>query len=260
MIDIGANLSHQSFQDDLENVLTNAKTANVEQVIVTGTNVEGSQQALALAKRFPGYLSCTAGIHPHDASEFNLENLTKLKELSSDSKVVALGETGLDFHRNYSPQDKQEESFAAQLDLAIELQMPVFLHQRDAHERFMKILEPRLKDLSKVVVHCFTGTEEELKDYLAHDLYIGITGWVCDERRGHHLHPLLKLIPENRLMIETDSPYLMPRNIHPKPKGRRNEPANLSWVLKTVAECLNESPDTVAANTRQTTKNFFNLS
>lgn len=259
MIDIGANLGHESFCDDLNQVVSDAKEAGIEHIVVTGTSVEGSQKAHDLALKFPSYLYSTAGIHPHDAAEFSSTSIDDLRTLASQSNVIAIGETGLDFNRNYSPQDAQKIAFAAQLDLAIELQKPLFLHQRDAHEQFMSILAPRLNSLSKVVVHCFTGSREELEDYISHDFYIGITGWVCDERRGHHLHELLPLIPPERLMIETDSPYLLPRTIKPKPKSRRNEPANLIWVAKTVADCLGMDETALRQNTNKVAKQFFSL-
>lgn len=259
MIDIGANLGHDSFTDDLDRVMADARAVGVEQIIVTGTSVTGSKKALELAEAHPGFLWSTAGIHPHDATEFDASTPSLLQGLAASASNVAIGETGLDFHRDYSPRDTQERVFAAQLDLAIRLQKPVFLHQRDAHQAFMRILEPRLPELARVVVHCFTGTEAELEDYLKHDLFIGITGWVCDERRGLHLHELLDAIPADRLMLETDAPYLLPRTISPRPKSRRNEPANLVWVVKTVAECLGKDEKTVIAETTATAKKFFDL-
>ena len=259
MIDIGANLGHESFSADLDRVMQDAREAGIEHIIVTGTSVEDSRQALALASGQPGFLSATAGIHPHEAGLCNKAALDSLRQLAKDPLVRALGETGLDFHRDYSPRDIQESSFLAQLELAADMCLPVFLHQRDAHERFMHILKPLLPDLPKVVVHCFTGSGDELREYIDHDLYVGITGWICDERRGHHLHPLMKLIPRERLLLETDSPYLLPRTIRPKPASRRNVPANLRWVLATVADCLDEDPALVAEQTSANAKRFFCL-
>lgn len=259
MIDIGANLGHESFQPDLDQVLDTAQSTGIEHIVVTGTSVAGSRDALALARQYPAYLSATAGIHPHEAADCTAEAIADLRTLARDPLVRALGETGLDFHRDYSPRAAQESAFDAQLDLACELGMPLFLHQRDAHERFLQILEPRLAQLGPVVVHCFTGTEAELRDYIAHDLYIGITGWICDERRGHHLHDLIALIPPERLMIETDSPYLLPRSIRPKPKSRRNEPANLGHVLATIAQCVGLPAGQVQQQTSRNARRFFGL-
>lgn len=259
MIDIGANLSHESFRDDFDAVINRAKQAKIEKLILTGTDVESNQLAIDLCQLYPEYLFSTVGLHPHDASSYTDEIKSIFREQASNNCVKSLGETGLDFNRNFSSPKDQEYAFIEQLALATELQMPAFLHQRDAHERFLPILKEFRDQLSRVVVHCFTGTKDELFDYLDMDLYIGITGWVCDERRGYALHPLLKEIPENRLMLETDAPYLMPRNIRPKPKTRRNEPANLRFILAKVSECLQKSPESVAKQTSINARDFFAL-
>ncbi|MAM70610.1 MAG: hydrolase TatD [Gammaproteobacteria bacterium] len=259
LIDIGANLSHESFSDDLDAVLEQAEQAGIEKLVVTGTNTQSSHRAIELCEQFPHLLVSTVGLHPHEASSFNPEMEDAFRELARHDCVKAIGETGLDFNRNYSPHEDQEKAFRAQLALAVELNLPLFLHQRDAHERFMPILQEYRGQLGKVVVHCFTGSAGELEDYLDLDLHIGITGWVCDERRGYSLHPLLKKIPANRLMLETDAPYLMPRNISPKPKSRRNEPANLLYVLQMVADCLEMDMNSLAKQTSSTARDFFAL-
>ena len=259
LIDIGANLSHDSFTDDLDQVIEEAKQVGIEHISVTGTSVSESQKAYALTHKYDGYLSCTAGIHPHEAQTCDDSALENLKDLAGNPSVKAMGETGLDYFRDFSPREKQREAFATQLAQAAELQFPVFLHQRDGHQDFMDILRQYRNSLPCGVVHCFTGTKEELEDYLDLDMHIGITGWICDERRGHHLHEFIDLIPENRLMIETDAPYLLPRTITPKPASRRNHPANLVHVLKTVAECLNKSEKMVAERTTANAGDFFNL-
>ncbi len=259
LIDIGANLSHESFRDDFDMVIARARQAKIEKIILTGTDIESNQKAIDLCQDYPEYLYSTVGLHPHEASRYKEDFKTIFREQASNSCVKSLGETGLDFNRNFSSPKDQEHAFIEQLILATELQMPLFLHQRDAHERFLPILKEFRTQLSKVVVHCFTGTKAELFDYLDMDLYIGITGWVCDERRGYSLHPLLKEIPVNRLMLETDAPYLMPRNIKPKPSSRRNEPANLTYILAKVSETLNKTPESVAKQTSSNARDFFAL-
>jgi TatD DNase family protein len=259
LIDIGANLSHESFRDDFDTVIARARQAKIEKIILTGTDIESNQKAIDLCQDYPEYLYSTVGLHPHEASRYKEDFKRIFREQASNSCVKSLGETGLDFNRNFSSPKDQEHAFIEQLILATELQMPLFLHQRDAHERFLPILKEFRTQLSKVVVHCFTGTKAELFDYLDMDLYIGITGWVCDERRGYSLHPLLKEIPENRLMLETDAPYLMPRNIKPKPSSRRNEPANLTYILAKVSETLNKTPESVAKQTSSNARDFFAL-
>jgi TatD DNase family protein len=259
LVDIGLNLGHDSFDHDRDQVFADARAAGVMQMVLTGTSVESSDKAMSLAAERPGLLFSTVGVHPHEAAHYNIDTSAQLHRLAQQPHVVAIGETGLDFYRNFSPQPAQEAAFAEQLSLGVATGLPVFLHQRDAHVRFMGILKEQRDKLSRGVVHCFTGTREELFDYLDLDMYIGITGWVCDERRGIHVQQLLKDIPANRLMLETDAPYLQPRTMQPKPQTRRNVPANLVWVLKTVAETLGKDPHEVAQSTTANARLFFAL-
>jgi len=204
----------------------------------------------------------TTGVHPHLAKQWEEKSYSQLKALAEHNHVAAIGEAGLDYNRNFSTPEQQRTAYEAQLELAAELNMPIFLHERDAHEDFAKILKQHRNYLSKVVVHCFTGTDEELDAYIALDCYIGITGWICDERRGQHLHESIKKIPTNRLMIETDAPYLLPRDLpdsYPKPDGRRNEPAYLPHILETVAKCRGQSVEQTAADTTLNAKEFFSI-
>jgi TatD DNase family protein len=251
LVDIGANLTHASFRDDLDAVLARARQAGVGTVIVTGTSVEESRRAAALGLPF------TAGVHPHHARDCGPATIPELRVLAGHEKCVAIGECGLDFNRNYSPHPDQEKWFVAQLELGLELGKPLFLHSRDAHPRFGQIL--RTYKVGKAVAHCFTGEREELRAYLDLDLYIGITGWICDERRGRHLLELVKEIPAERLLLETDSPYLTPRDMRPQPKARRNEPAFLPHILKTVARALGRAPEELAAQTTRNARELFSL-
>lgn len=257
LTDIGANLGHDSFRHDLDAVIAAALNAGVGRMVLTGTSVAGSGQAATLAARMPGVLFSTAGVHPHDAGTFAADTCAALQTLAALPQVVAIGETGLDFCRDFSPRPQQERAFAEQLQLAVATGLPVFLHQREAHERFLGLLKEQRDRLARGVVHCFTGSREELYDYLDLDMYIGITGWVCDERRGLHLQELLKDIPRDRLLLETDAPYLLPRNIEPRPKDRRNVPANLVWVLALVAARLGRDPFEIAATTTRNALDFF---
>ena len=173
--------------------------------------------------------------------------------------MVAAGETGLDYFRDFSPRDAQRKAFEAQLQIGADTGLPLFLHLRDAHEDFLTILKSRRAELSDVVVHCFTGNREELRAYLDLDCHIGITGWICDERRGSHMKDFMADIPADRLMIETDAPYLKPRNLRPRVKSHRNEPQWLPWILGTIAACRDERPDSLANQTTQNARRFFNL-
>ena len=259
LIDIGANLGHESFQHDLDAVLERAHAHGVGRMIVTGASDEGSRQALALARAYPGKLFATAGVHPHHAIDYNDATDVQLRELTRDPAVRAVGETGLDYNRNYSPREVQLQVFERQLQMAVEVQLPVFLHQRDAHADFIALLRRFRDKLPGAVVHCFTDTGEALRDYLALDCHIGITGWICDERRGSHLRELVREIPANRLMIETDAPYLLPRTVRPQPPHRRNEPMYLKHICEEIARDRGESVEITAANSTATAEAFFAL-
>lgn len=259
LIDIGANLTHDSFDADRAKVLADAQSAGVERFIVTGASVAGSNAGLTLAKAHPGTLFATAGVHPHHAKDWQDGDADTLRELLTHDAVVAAGECGLDHFRNFSTPQQQADVFEQQLALAADSGKPIFLHQRDAHAQFLEILDPWLPKLADAVAHCFTGAGHELRDYIERGLYIGITGWICDERRGHHLIELIREIPEDRLMIETDAPYLMPRTIRPKPKSRRNEPKYLPVVLDAVAAAAGRSGTDVARDTTRNAIRFFRL-
>jgi TatD DNase family protein len=259
LVDIGVNFTGSSFRTDLDAVVQRALNAGVAQMIVTGTNIEHSQRAVELVEQYPDSLYTTVGVHPHHAKECNDQTLATLEQLAQQTGVVAIGECGLDFNRNFSPADVQEKWFEAQLELASGLGLPVFLHQRDAHERFLALLGQWRSRLSDAVAHCFTGDIEQARAYLDLDLHIGITGWICDERRGSDVQAAVSIIPDERLMIETDAPYLLPRDIEPKPKDRRNEPMYLPHVCQAVARYREQNPEHVARITRATAQRFFRL-
>ena len=255
LVDVGANLTHASFRDDLEEVAARARKAGVATIVVTGTTVPESRAGADIAERFGLY--ATTGVHPHHTKDCAAQTIPALRELAAHPRVVAIGECGLDFNRNYSPHPDQEKWFVAQVELALELGMPLFLHSRDAHPRFAEILRHhRVKD---AVAHCFTGGGDELRAYLDLGLYIGITGWICDERRGKHLLELVREIPRERLVLETDAPYLTPRDMHPQPKARRNEPAFLPHILKAVARALGRPEAELAAETTRNARRLFRL-
>lgn len=259
LIDIGANLTHDSFDTDRAAVVERAIDAGITRFVLTGSSEQGSRDALDLARQHPGVMYSTAGVHPHHASEYCNRVEATLEGLLGDEAVVAVGECGLDYFRNFSPVDAQRSAFDRQLALACRIDKPLFLHQRDAHADFMEILAARAGALPRAVAHCFTGDESMLHDYLKLGLFIGITGWICDERRGGHLRRLIPEIPTDRLMIETDSPYLLPRTLRPKPKSRRNEPAYLREVLRVVADAAGRTEAEIASNTTANAERFFGL-
>ena len=259
LIDIGANLTHDSFAEDLNDVLGRADAAGVDRMVVTGSDDQGNIDAAELAEAHPGRLFATAGVHPHHAADYTDASDELIRSLLLRKEVVAVGECGLDYFRDFSPRDAQKEAFRSQLDIAADTGKPVFLHQRDAHDDFVNILEPALPKISRAVAHCFTGEGESMREYLAMGLWIGITGWICDERRGGHLREIVAEIPDNRLLIETDAPYLLPRTLKPKPKSRRCEPAHLTEVLKVVAKARGQSEEHVADITTANAIEFFAL-
>lgn len=262
LVDIGVNLTHESFADKHQAVLERAYAAGVTQMLLTGTDLCVSEQAIGLCESLDPsgtQLFATAGVHPHYASQWQSSTEAALKGLLSHTRVRAVGECGLDFNRDFSPRNAQQAALTAQLELACQLKLPVFLHEREASTRMLEILAHYRDQLGHVVVHCFTGEREALYGYLDLDLHIGITGWICDERRGQHLHALVKDIPETRLMLETDAPYLLPRTLRPKPKNGRNEPCYLPWVLEEVAKHRGQTPASLAASTLACTRAFFNL-
>ena len=233
LIDIGVNLTHASFALEREALLARARAAGVVQMVITGTSLADSEQALQLCGELDegGRLFTTAGVHPHEASHWNGDTARGLRALFDDQRVRAVGE----------------------------LQRPVFLHERDASERLLAILRDFRDRLPAAVVHCFTGERRALYGYLDLDLHIGITGWINDERRGTHLHDLVSEIPVGRLMLESDAPYLLPRSLRPKPKNGRNEPAYLVEVLDCVARHRGESAERLAAHTSAAARAFFGL-
>ncbi|HKT32747.1 MAG TPA: TatD family hydrolase [Gammaproteobacteria bacterium] len=259
LTDIGANLTHDSFDADRAAVIRRAQAVGVQQFIVTSSDPEHSRKALELCRMWPGVLYCTAGTHPHQAKDFDATAPKALRELLTESQVVAAGECGLDYFRNFSPQDQQRRVFETQLELAAAIGKPAFLHQRDAHTDFMAILRRWRPRISAAVVHCFTAGEKELRDYLDLDCHIGITGWICDERRGVHLRQLVRLIPADRLLLETDAPYLLPRDLDPKPHTHRNEPMYLAHICEVTAACVGKSAEQLAAETTVNARRFFKL-
>ncbi|MBS6437653.1 MULTISPECIES: 3'-5' ssDNA/RNA exonuclease TatD [Pantoea] len=259
MFDIGVNLTSTQFAADRDKVVKRAREAGVTGMLITGTNALESQQAQRLAERQPDFCWSTAGVHPHHASEWSNETANTLRRLAERPQVVAIGECGLDFNRNLAAHEQQEYTFDAQLALAAELNMPVFLHCREAHDRFAAVLAPWLPKLPGAVVHCFTGTRDELEACLAMGLSVGITGWVCDERRGMALREMLPLIPAERLLLETDAPYLLPRDMHPRPTSRRNEPCFLPHIVQQVAKWRGEEQEALAEQVDRNARALFRL-
>jgi len=263
LIDIGVNLTNKRFDKDRQEVILRAKTVGVNQLLITGTSIESSQQALTLChqynQEFPNMLYATAGVHPHDADHVSDNYLQQIEQLAKQVEVKAIGECGLDFNRNFSAPAQQQKVFAEQIALAAQLNMPLFLHQRDAFQPWFDLLKPYFDQIPAMVTHCFTGSKDELKQCLAANMYVGITGWLCDERRGQSLRDIVSMIPLNRLLIETDAPYLTPRTIRPKPKSSRNEPSYLPYVLNEISQITGIDPNDIACQTSLNARQVFEL-
>ena len=261
LVDIGVNLSASVFEKDLDQVIHRASEAGVSQLVVTGTNLQQSELAAEMCETRPGSLFSTAGVHPHHAKEWNDRQAQQIYALAKHPAVRAIGECGLDYNRNFSDPRDQRRCFEAQLEIAADVNLPVVLHQRDAHTDFLKIITRWRDKLSGGVAHCFTGTADEALAYLDIELYIGVTGWICDERRGQSLQQAVQQIPLSQLMIETDAPYLLPRdlpqNIKAQLHDRRNEPMVLPHVCAALAHYKEEEVGQVAQHTSQLARQFF---
>lgn len=260
MIDIGVNINHKDYLNDLENTLQECQEAGVEGMICIASDLKESQQIQRLCENHQ-QMWFTLGCHPHQAKTWGKSSQANLNDLIATKRPVAIGETGLDFNRNYSSRAEQIYAFEEQIDLALEHDLPLYLHERDAHTDMLEILTRRYINQAKSnhqvngVVHCFTGTKDALDAYLELGLYIGITGWVCDERRGQSLQEAVPHIPNDKLLLETDAPYLLPRNIRPRPK--RNHPKYLPWVAKEVARLKDISVETLLQQTQKNTSKLF---
>ncbi|TKB46284.1 TatD family hydrolase [Thalassotalea mangrovi] len=258
LVDIGVNLTNSRFDKDRDLVIARARAAGVKEMVITGTSVDESQAALRLCEHDPD-LYCTAGVHPHDADNVSADYLQQLTRLCSNDKVKAVGECGLDFNRNFSTPANQKRVFTEHLALAAELQLPLFLHQRDAFDTWQAIINEQRHALVGGVSHCFTGNLQELKQVLDMGFYVGITGWVCDPKRGQELYDIVRYIPLDRLLIETDAPYLTPKNIRPRPKSSRNEPGYLPHVADTLASAMAIDKHVLITKTTENARRLFQL-
>ena len=260
LFDIGANLTDRQFSSDLPHVLQRARATGVTHIVVTGTDLANSHAAVQMSAGDASLLSCCVGVHPHYAAQVPDDFCVQLRKLVDMAPSVrAIGETGLDFNRDLSPRLVQQRVFEAQLELAAQLQLPVFVHDRDSHGQVAAILSRYRNVLPDVVVHCFTGDADSLDTLLALDCHIGITGWVCDERRGNGLAKLVPRIPTERLLIETDAPYLLPRSLNLRPRTRRNEPAFLREIAQRIATLRGCSIAQIAEQTTANARRFFRL-
>tara|TARA_Y100000817_G_C16785606_1_gene512655 strand:+ start:45 stop:842 length:798 start_codon:yes stop_codon:yes gene_type:complete len=257
-IDIGVNLTHKQLYDDLQTVVENMVDANIQKAIITSSTIDETNVALEIIKKYPEKFYTTVGYHPHNAKDFLKSDINKMKDLLENSYVVAVGECGLDYYREYSSKEAQISCFEKHLDLASQTEAPLFLHERHAFEDFYEMLKSYSDKLNKYVVHCFTGDKNQLIKYLDLGAFIGLTGWITDHERGSHLHEIVKYIPHDRLLIETDAPYLIPHNIKFKHDGI-NQPAYLKYVAEAIAKHMGLDIKYLSNITINNTKEFFNI-
>lgn len=256
LFDSHCHLDDRSFDKDRSAVIHRARAADVNRMLIVGITENRSQKAVSIAESNDD-LYASIGVHPHDAKDCSEAVLKAIRLLASSPKVRAWGEIGLDFNRMYSPKPDQERWLIRQLEIAEELNLPVIFHERDSSGRFLDILTTHGKKDRKGVVHCFSGTKNELMKYLDLGLHIGITGIVTLNERGESLRKLLSHIPLERILIETDAPYLAPtpeRN-----RFRRNEPAFVKTVLLKTAEVRGEDPEILAATIWENTCQLFHI-
>jgi TatD DNase family protein len=261
VVDIGVNLTHRAFRKHWRNVVQRAMDAGVTKLILTGTSIQGSEECLGMCQTWleetgEKNLFATVGIHPHDAKTWDDgQSYTQMKQMLSHPLAVAVGECGLDFNRNFSTPEDQVHAFREQLKLAVELKMPLFLHEREAHKELVKVLdEIEAKSLPPIVVHCFTGTKEEANEYIQRGCYVGFTGTICKKERGGPLREMLPSIPLERIMVETDAPFMGFK------KGRKSsEPADCIDVARKLAETINVPFSTVCDATTTNALEFFQL-
>ncbi|RWS24217.1 Deoxyribonuclease tatD-like protein [Leptotrombidium deliense] len=280
IVDIGANLTNKKYSRDLDAVIQRAHDS-VQKIMVTGTSIHNSKEALRLTRLYPGSLYCTAGIHPHDAKSWNDESYDALKEIAENAECVAIGECGLDFNRNFSPVESQLEAFEKQVQLACEIRKPLFIHERDAHEQLINILAKYVDSLPVTVIHCFTGTVNEAQKYIELGFYIGLTGFLWKDKSENGVRKILeqRVIPVNRLLLETDSPFMYPNTrasklpenvktsltqrslsfLHRYCTFQRNEPCSLPVTVEMIAAYLDMKPEDIALKTSFNALHVFGL-
>jgi TatD DNase family protein len=263
-VDIGINLHNKQMLKTWRKQVQRAHDANVTTIILTGTSIQCSSSSLKLAEAFQTkkpsnmnnmHLYCTVGIHPHDAKLFRGDKtIQTLRSLLQHPLAVAVGECGLDYNRNFSTPSQQLLSFEEHIKLACELKKPLFIHEREAHEDVVALLNTYLHQLPPVVIHCFTGSAAEAQTYLSMGFYIGFTGTICKFERGKPLRDLLPTVPLERIMLETDAPFMG------FVKGRReSEPKDVALVAAKVAEVLGVDVAMVREITTANAKSFFNI-
>ncbi len=256
LFDSHCHLNEKAYNRDLDRVIENARNAGVTAMMTVGITLKSSKRAIEIAETYKGCWA-SVGIHPHDAKQGSEAAISDLKKLAANPRVRAWGETGLDFNRMFSPAEVQEKWFIRQMEAAGELGLPLIFHERDSKGRFLELLRAHAPKGCKGVVHCFSGTKNEMEKYLDMGFYIGITGILTILKRGEKLREMAAQIPEDSLLVETDAPYLTPEP--EKNRIRRNEPAFVKSVLIKLAETRGTDPARLARITLENACRLFNI-
>ena len=251
--DSHCHVDEEAFDEDREEVLFRMKANGVTRCAVIGSDMETSRRAAAFAAAHSGVVAA-GGFHPHEASRFRESNLDELREMYQKGRIRAIGEIGLDFYYDHSPRDVQREVCIRQMELAWELKAPVAYHIRDAHQEMLEIMKGMKARLTGGIIHCFSGSAEIAKEYLKLGYYISFAGPLTF-KKAPRLQEAVKLVPKDRLLIETDSPYMAPEPV----RGRRNEPANVRYVGLKMAELRGEKPEEVAAFTTENAMQVYGI-
>jgi TatD DNase family protein len=256
LFDSHCHLDDKSFEPDFNQVLERSQRAGVTRAMTIGIDENTSRRAVAIADRHPGVFA-SVGVHPHDAKNCSDAILNRLEKLTAADSVRAWGEIGLDFNRMYSPAGVQEKWMIRQLEIAERLDLPVIFHERDSNGRFLEIIKTHRAPGREAVIHCFSGTRAELDQYVNLDFYIGVTGILTIQGRGAALRELVGRVPKNRLVVETDAPYLTP--MPERKQHRRNEPAFVKSVFRKLAAVLQEDPLKLSETLFENTCRLFRI-
>ncbi|HAL46015.1 MAG: hypothetical protein A2Y12_01155 [Planctomycetes bacterium GWF2_42_9] len=254
LIDTHAHLTFTELADSIDDVLARSIAAGITKWITVGTDAEHNEQAVKLSQKYEN-LYAALGIHPHYASEYSPSHLQRLVELIGSGKVVAIGETGLDFHYNFSKQDSQRDLFKRLLEIASLCRLPVIVHSRNALDETMQLLEKYADRTTKIVFHCWSGTIEETRAIIDRDYYISFTG-IITFKNGDIARECVKTVPLERMMIETDCPYMSPEPVR---KQKINEPALMIHTAKKIAELKGVDLETLAEQLEVNTREFFGI-
>lgn len=273
MVDSGVNLTNRKFNQNTDYVIARALSAGVQKMVVTGLRLVGSKRSIIMAKTRPNILFAAVGIHPHfvkdDWEEKDDKTLGELEELVKQPQCVAVGECGLDFNRNYSPPELQKSTFKQQVQLAVKYKKALLIHERNSHEGILEVLNEFEGSLPPVVMHCFTGTAEQIKTYVQKGFYIGVTGYLCKEKHGADLREAIKdgTLPLKNIVLESNAPYMTPNTpedqIDPVSKTLLehifvdNEPCTLSIIIRCIAKCLSQEPKAIASILTENALNVY---